>query len=117
MIRFSLRSGSDRQSRLLLTPSLLLSLLLQSILDFGSQLLENRIVWGRIVVSLLTLIHQRNVYQGHQRNGMITLPALIGLRISVVAVGNELGGSAIIDLFFAVYCHLYLLVIDVQPYM
>ena len=93
------------------------SLLLQSFFDFGSQLIENRIVWGRIVVALLTLIHQRNVYQGHQRYGMIALPALIGLRISVVAIGYEFGGSAIIDLIFTIYSHLYLLVIDVQPYM
>ena len=34
---------------------------------------------------------------------MIALFALEDLRISVVAVGNEFGGSAVIDLFFAIY--------------
>ena len=91
--------------------------LLEHVVDFRSQLIENRIVWGCIVVTFLPFIHQSNVYKGHQRDGMISLSAFIGLCISVVAVSNEFGGSAVINLIIAIYRHLYLLVIDVQPYM
>ena len=93
------------------------SILLEHVVNFRSQRIENRIVWGCIVITFLPLIHQSNVYEGHQRDGMISLSALIGLRISVVAIGYEFGGSAIIDLIFTIYSHLYLLVINVQPYM
>ena len=91
--------------------------LLQCFIDLSSQLFENRIVRGCIVLSFCPLVHECYVYEGHEGDGMIPLFSLEDLGISVVAVGNEFGGSAIIDLVFPVDCHFYLLVIDVQPYM
>ena len=92
-------------------------ILFQHFLDLRSQTAENSIIGGCIVLAVLTLIQQGYVNQGHQRDGVLCLTPLICLRISVVSVRNELGGGAVIDLILTIHRHLYILIIDVQPYM
>ena len=90
---------------------------LHGFLNLRSQLRKNTIIGRRIVLTALTLIPQRDVYQRHQRNGVLTLLPLIRLRIGVITVGNELGGPAVGLFFGTVDRHFDFLVIDVQPYM
>ena len=92
-------------------------ILFQRVFDFRSQTAENGIIGGCIVFAVLTLIEQGNVDEGHQRDGMLGLTPLVCLRISVVTVCNELGSGTVINFVLAVHRHLYILIIDVQPYM
>jgi hypothetical protein len=48
---------------------------------------------------------------------MFSLPSFISLRISIIAVSDEFGGSTVVFLVFTIYRHLYLLIVDVQSDM
>ena len=90
---------------------------LQGFLNLRSQLSKNTIIGRRIVLPAFPLQHQRDVYQRHQRNGMLTLLTLISLRIGVITVGDEFGGLTVVFLIGAIDRHFDLLVVDVQSYM
>lgn len=82
--------------------------------DFLGQTCENIIIGHRIIVCKLLLMHQRNVDERHQRNGMIALTTFVVGRIGIVALRNELGCIAIVLLIFWSNHHFYFFVIDVQ---
>ena len=90
---------------------------LQCFLNLRSQLSKNTIIRSRIVLAALPLIHQRDVDQRHQRDGMLTLLPLISLRIGIITGSDEFGGLTVEFLIGAVHRHLDIFVVDVQPYM
>ena len=65
----------------------------------------------------LFLIHQRYVYKGHQRYGMVTLASLVCLCIGIIALCDELGSSTIILFLGACYNYFDVIIIDMQPDM
>lgn len=89
----------------------------QCILHLSGQPGKNIIVRHRIVVTMLLLIHERNVDERHERYQVITLPTLICLGIGIVPVGDELGCQPIELFVLAIDDDVYLFVVDVQPDM
>ena len=81
--------------------------------NFGRKPCKNIIIGGGVVVGALFLIHERNVYQRHQRYGVVALTSLVGLGVGVVPLGDELGGQPVVLFVFAVDDNFYLLVVDV----
>ena len=91
--------------------------LIEDILDFSRQLGENINIGRGIVMGTLFLTHQRNVDECHQRHSVFTFAPFICLSIGIVALGDELGCTAIVFLVVTVDDNFYVFVIDVQPDM
>ena len=91
---------------------------LHGILYFRSQLAENIIVWGCIVLAEFFLIPERYLDEGHQRDGMVALAPFVDLCVGPVALGDELGSCTVVLLILTVvqhHCNVF--IIDVQPYI
>ena len=91
--------------------------LLQRFLNLRSQPSKNTIIGSCVIFAMLPLIHQGNVNQRHQRDCVLALTTLISLCIGIIAVGDELGCLTVILLVGTFHRHLYLFIVDVQPYM
>ena len=90
---------------------------LKCLLYFRSQLSENTIVGISVVVAALTLVHQGDINQRHERYGMLALLTLISLRIGVITVGNEFGCLTLEFLVGTLDGYFDFFVVDVQPDM
>ncbi len=90
---------------------------LQCFLNLRSQLSKKTIIGSRVIPAMLPLIHQGNVHQRHQRDGVLALLTLICLCIGIITVSDELGCLSVIFLIGTVNGHFDFLVVDMQPYM
>ena len=86
-------------------------------LDLACQTGQNIIIDRRVVMRTLLLIEQSNVYQRHERNGMVGLTTTVMPGIGIIALGDELGCGTIEFLFLAVDDHVDFFIVDVQSDM
>ena len=86
-------------------------------LNLACQTGQNIIIDRRVVMRTLLLIEQSNVYQRHERYGMVGLTTIIMPRIGIIALSDELGCSTIEFLFLAVDDHVDFFIVDVQSDM
>ena len=83
-------------------------------LNLAGQTGQNIIIYRRIIMRTLLLIEQSNVYQRHERYGMVSLVTLKPPGIGVIALCDELGCSTIEFLILAVNSHVDFFIVDVQ---
>ena len=86
-------------------------------LDFACQTGENIIIYRRIIMRTLLLIEQSDVYQRHERYGMVGLATFVMPGIGIIALRDELGCRTIELLFLAVDHHVDFFIVDVQSDM